>query len=69
MTTEAAIYPDLSGRSVCVTGAARGLGLAMADAFVRAGCHVLLLATAPPAALQRLRCPRRVGQVRNQLKP
>ncbi|MFF8717201.1 SDR family NAD(P)-dependent oxidoreductase [Streptomyces sp. NPDC015184] len=43
MTTEAAIYPDLIGRSVCVTGAARGLGLAMADAYVRAGCHVLLL--------------------------
>ncbi|MCX4733959.1 SDR family NAD(P)-dependent oxidoreductase [Streptomyces sp. NBC_01363] len=43
MTTEAAIYPDLRGRSVCVTGAARGLGLAMADAFARAGCHVLLL--------------------------
>lgn len=43
MTTEAAIYPDLGGRSVCVTGAARGLGLAMAEAYVRAGCHVLLL--------------------------
>ncbi|MET8743373.1 SDR family NAD(P)-dependent oxidoreductase [Streptomyces sp. NPDC004728] len=43
MTTEAAIYPDLSGSSVCVTGAARGLGLAMADAFAHAGCHVLLL--------------------------
>lgn len=43
MTTEAAVYPDLSGSSVCVTGAARGLGLAMADAFARAGCHVLLL--------------------------
>ncbi|MFE6494412.1 SDR family NAD(P)-dependent oxidoreductase [Streptomyces sp. NPDC057748] len=43
MTTEAAIYPDLNGSSVCVTGAARGLGLAMADAFAHAGCHVLLL--------------------------
>ncbi|MEE1742585.1 SDR family NAD(P)-dependent oxidoreductase [Streptomyces sp. BE147] len=43
MTTRAAVYPDLDGRSVCVTGAARGLGLAMAEAFVRAGCHVLLL--------------------------
>ncbi|MEV7852888.1 SDR family oxidoreductase [Streptomyces sp. NPDC088183] len=43
MTTEAAVYPDLDGRSVCVTGAARGLGLAMAEAYVRAGCHVLLL--------------------------
>ncbi|MEU6018873.1 SDR family oxidoreductase [Streptomyces sp. NPDC047515] len=42
MTTETAIYPDLRGRSVCVTGAARGLGLAMADAFVRAGCHVIM---------------------------
>ncbi|MGY3678101.1 SDR family NAD(P)-dependent oxidoreductase [Streptomyces sp. TE33382] len=43
MTMEAAVYPDLEGGSVCVTGAARGLGLAMAEAFVRAGCHVLLL--------------------------
>ncbi|MCX4966466.1 SDR family oxidoreductase [Streptomyces sp. NBC_00654] len=43
MTTRAAVYPDLDGGSVCVTGAARGLGLAMAEAFVRAGCHVLLL--------------------------
>ncbi|WP_411142667.1 SDR family NAD(P)-dependent oxidoreductase [Streptomyces sp. x-80] len=43
MTTEAASYPDLRGRSVCVTGAARGLGLAMATAFAHAGCHVLLL--------------------------
>ncbi|MFB7916777.1 SDR family NAD(P)-dependent oxidoreductase [Streptomyces sp. NPDC056061] len=43
MTTEPAIYPDLRGRSVCVTGAARGLGLAMAEAYARAGCHVLLM--------------------------
>ncbi|MFI9629010.1 SDR family NAD(P)-dependent oxidoreductase [Streptomyces sp. NPDC052042] len=43
MTTEAAIYPDLRGRSVCVTGAARGLGLALAEAYARAGCHVLLM--------------------------
>lgn len=43
MTTQAANYPDLRGRSVCVTGAARGLGLAMAEAYARAGCHVLLL--------------------------
>ncbi|MFF9349219.1 SDR family NAD(P)-dependent oxidoreductase [Streptomyces sp. NPDC014734] len=43
MTTEPAVYPDLRGGSVCVTGAARGLGLAMAEAYARAGCHVLLM--------------------------
>lgn len=35
--------PDLAGRSASITGAARGIGLAIAEAFVSAGANVLLL--------------------------
>jgi NAD(P)-dependent dehydrogenase (short-subunit alcohol dehydrogenase family) len=40
---EAASRFDLTGRSVLITGAAHGLGLAMASAFVGAGARVALL--------------------------
>ncbi|MFF4761545.1 SDR family NAD(P)-dependent oxidoreductase [Streptomyces sp. NPDC001292] len=42
-TTAGAVYADLRGRSVSVTGAARGLGLSMARAFAAGGCHVQLI--------------------------
>lgn len=34
---------DLTGRSVLVTGAAHGLGLAMASSFIGAGCNVAVV--------------------------
>ena len=36
------IYPDLEGKRVLITGGAAGLGLAMAEAFVRQGCRLAL---------------------------
>jgi NAD(P)-dependent dehydrogenase (short-subunit alcohol dehydrogenase family) len=38
-----AVYADLRGKSVSVSGAARGLGLAMAEAFAGNGCNVQLI--------------------------
>lgn len=38
-----AIYPDLEGKRVLITGGAAGLGLAIAEAFVRQGCRLALL--------------------------
>ncbi|NLP64835.1 SDR family oxidoreductase [Paraburkholderia sacchari] len=35
-------YPDLTGKVALVTGAASGIGRATAEAFVRAGAHVVL---------------------------
>lgn len=36
----AAIYPDLEGRAVLVTGGASGIGAALVAAFARQGCRV-----------------------------
>src|SRR6476469_2226208 len=36
------LYPDLKGRVVAITGASRGLGLAMAKGFAQNGAHVLI---------------------------
>jgi len=36
----AAIYPDLEGRTVLVTGGATGIGAAIVTAFARQGCRV-----------------------------
>ena len=35
-------YPELKGKSVLVTGAGRGIGLAIARRFVEEGSHVML---------------------------
>lgn len=62
MTTSATVggvitLPDLSGRTVLVTGATSGLGLASAVAFAGAGARVLMTARDPErgrAALERV---------------
>jgi NAD(P)-dependent dehydrogenase (short-subunit alcohol dehydrogenase family) len=38
------MYPELQGRRVLVTGASRGIGFAVAQAFVEARCRVFVLA-------------------------
>jgi NAD(P)-dependent dehydrogenase (short-subunit alcohol dehydrogenase family) len=38
-----AIYPDLEGKRVLITGGAAGLGLAIAEGFARQGCRLALL--------------------------
>jgi NAD(P)-dependent dehydrogenase (short-subunit alcohol dehydrogenase family) len=40
---DAAVYPDLHGKVVVCTGAAKGIGRAMLDAFARHGCRLVLL--------------------------
>lgn len=37
------LYPDLQGKAVTVTGAARGIGLELAESFAGQGCHVQLI--------------------------
>jgi 3-oxoacyl-[acyl-carrier protein] reductase len=41
MTTQIITYPDLSGKSVLVTGATRGIGKAIALALAKQKCHVV----------------------------
>jgi NAD(P)-dependent dehydrogenase (short-subunit alcohol dehydrogenase family) len=40
---QTAVYPDLRGKVVICTGAARGIGLAMLDAFAGQGCRLALV--------------------------
>jgi len=49
-----AAYPDLVERVAIVTGAGRGLGLAMAKGLAAAGCRVVGTATRTPEELERL---------------
>ncbi|MCP8687321.1 SDR family NAD(P)-dependent oxidoreductase [Marinobacterium sedimentorum] len=50
-----AIYPDLKGRTVLVSGGATGIGRALVEAFARQGARTAFvdLADAPGQALQR----------------
>ncbi len=53
---------SLAGKSALVTGASRGIGLAIADMFVRAGANVCITARRQPAldaALESLQATRR----------
>ena len=43
----AALLPDLTGRTIIVTGATSGLGKATADALAHAGAHVVLAVRNP----------------------
>jgi NAD(P)-dependent dehydrogenase (short-subunit alcohol dehydrogenase family) len=55
-TTSARATPQvLAGKTVLVTGAARGIGRAMAEAYARAGAKVALLDIANPAAFRTAR--------------
>jgi NADPH:quinone reductase-like Zn-dependent oxidoreductase len=43
----AALLPDLTGRTIIVTGATSGLGKATADALAHSGAHVVLAVRNP----------------------
>jgi galactose dehydrogenase len=57
-----AIYPDLNGRSVLITGGGTGIGAALTEGFLRQGCKVAFvdIADAPSNALVE-RLKREVG--------
>ncbi|HEV2754106.1 MAG TPA: SDR family NAD(P)-dependent oxidoreductase, partial [Solirubrobacteraceae bacterium] len=53
---------ELRGRTVLITGASSGVGLAAASAFARAGCDVAVLARGEEGlaeAARRVRAPAR----------
>ena len=56
-----ASYPELKGKSVLVTGAGRGIGLAIASRFVTEGAQVLLTDISPGQADQVLTAAQREG--------
>lgn len=56
---------DIKGRVSLVTGANRGIGLAIAEAYVESGCHVIMIhrpETDPSEAVSRLEGKRRQGE-------
>jgi NAD(P)-dependent dehydrogenase (short-subunit alcohol dehydrogenase family) len=58
------VRPDLTGRTAVVTGASRGIGLAIAGALVAGGANVVLTSRsqeAADAAASSLGCDRAVG--------
>jgi len=58
MTIDPTIPPDLTGKSVIVTGASRGIGLGIARVLARAGAELMLTG----------RKPERLEQVSDELK-
>ena len=56
-----ASYPELKGKSVLVTGAGRGIGLAIASRFVTEGAQVLLTDISPGQADQVVTAAQREG--------
>ncbi|MEM9300710.1 MAG: 3-hydroxybutyrate dehydrogenase [Pseudomonadota bacterium] len=55
----------LEGRVALVTGSTSGIGLGVADALARAGCHVVINGFGEPAEIERIRADlaRRGGEV------
>ena len=47
--TETWMRLDLAGKTVLVTGATRGIGAAIADAFCAANAHLIVTGTKPDA--------------------
>ncbi len=47
-----AVYPELSGRTAIVTGAARGIGRTISQALVDQGCQVAFVDRVPKAQLE-----------------
>ena len=57
------MFPDLRDKRIVVTGASRGIGMALAQAFLDAGCRVTAVSRGPldwsaasPDRLETLRC-------------
>jgi 3-hydroxybutyrate dehydrogenase len=47
--------PTLAGKCALITGSVQGLGLAAAEQFAAAGCHIVLNGFAPPDEIETIR--------------